>query len=170
MERNTLFLTLGGIALLGVGMFIGNKVMTPQSPQAYYCTDCGNFGDDFICSTCHKSAIDFELLEQRYHSHIVPPLSSRTGNAVKLPNPKGVHPRKHKRAEHFMEDTASKPCPPQNREKRTEIKILNNEHPINMRTGLPEATPPENLNLEEKPFPVRRAKTTPPNPELPVSE
>lgn len=66
MNKNILYLTLGGLVVLGVGIAIGSRINHHFAPRAYHCSDCGRFGDEFICSSCNKTIIDFRSLEQPF--------------------------------------------------------------------------------------------------------
>ena len=139
MNKNILYLTLGGLVVLGVGIAIGSRINHHFAPRAYHCSDCGRFGDEFICSSCNKTIIDFRSLEQPF-----PPCNS----PVYMPQ----LPR------HSPEW-----------EKRPAGKVLGNERPVNLRTGLPEIPSPEKIRNAEnaKPFPAPHKN--PPAPEaIPV--
>ena len=143
MNKNILYLTLGGLVVLGVGIAIGSRINHHFAPRAYHCSDCGRFGDEFICSSCNKTIIDFRSLEQPF-----PPCNS----PAYMPQP----PRHHR--------DGMAP-----REKRPAVKVLGNERPVNVRTGLPEIPYPEKIRNAEnaKPFPAPHKN--PPAPEaIPV--
>ena len=151
MNKNILYLTLGGLVVLGVGLAIGSRINHHFAPRAYHCSDCGRFGDEFICSSCNKTIIDFRSLEQPF-----PPCNSPV-YMPQLPrhHRDGMAPRPHHHSPEW--------------EKRPAVKVLGNERPVNVRTGLPEIPSPEKIRNAEnaKPFPAPHKN--PPAPEaIPV--
>jgi len=151
MNKSILYLALGGLAVLGVGIAIGSRINHHFAPRAYHCSDCGRFGNEFICSSCNKTIIDFRSLEQPF-----PPCNP----PAYMPQPSrhhrdGMAPRPHHSSPEW--------------EKRPAVKVLGNERPVNVRTGLPEISSPEKIRNTEnaKPFPAPHKN--PPAPEaIPV--
>lgn len=137
MNKNILYLTLGGLVVLGVGIAIGSRINHHFAPRAYHCSDCGRFGDEFICSSCNKTIIDFRSLEQPF-----PPCNSPV-YMPQLPrhHRDGMAPRPHHHSPEW--------------EKRPAVKVLGNERPVNVRTGLPEIPSPEKYEMPKTPNPFR---------------
>ena len=148
MNKSILYLALGGLAVLGVGIAIGSRINHHFAPRAYHCSDCGRFGDEFICSSCNKTIIDFKALEQSF-----PPCNPL---AYMPQSPCHHHDSMAPRPHHYSSEW----------ERRPAVKVLGNERPVNVRTGLPEISSPEKMRNAEntKPFPAPHKN--PPTPKV----
>ena len=153
MNKSILYLTLGGLVVLGVGIAIGRRINHHFAPRAYHCSNCGRFGDEFICSSCNKTIIDFKSLEQSF-----------------LPcNPPAYMPQP---PHHHRDGIAPRPYHDSPEwEKHPTVKVLGNGRPVNVRTGLPENPSSEKIRNAEnaKPFPAPHKNPPAPEPDaIPV--
>ena len=150
MEKKHILLTLGGLVLLGSGILVGLGINHHVTPKACFCNDCSYIGYGFICNSCRKRPLDFPKIENHFRRHHADIHTAPMGDCPQAQ----AHPN---RPPHLRHD---KP------ESMPTVKVINNEHPIDVRTGRPnEDISPEQLNNNKtKPFPA--PKNHPPVPQV----
>ena len=147
MENKHIFIALSGLAVLGLGILIGREINHPRQPYAYFCNNCVNIGDEFICHLCRKRPLDFAQFSQASHPVETAPQFRH--------HPDRFHERNKHQRPNFYPDN-----------QRPAVKVLNNERPIDVRTGRPDDNiPPSALDKHKaKPFPS--PKNHPPAPQV----